>query len=90
METIKQKLNLIHLYSEHKVDHVGFFSPSSPRLGVREDDYGKLITRQSNESDLSLVKVHRLTVEERSRRPQNLEVRLIVRRERPGKDGAPA
>lgn len=29
METIKQKLNLIHLYSEHKVDHVGFFSLSS-------------------------------------------------------------
>lgn len=26
METIKQKLNLIHLYSEHKVDNVGFFS----------------------------------------------------------------
>ena len=25
METIKQKLNLIHLYSKHKVDHVGFF-----------------------------------------------------------------
>lgn len=25
METIKQKLNLIHLYSEHKVDNVGFF-----------------------------------------------------------------
>lgn len=56
METIKQKLNLIHLYSEHKVDHVGFFSLSSSRLGVREDYYGKLITRQSNESDLSLVK----------------------------------
>lgn len=27
METIKQKLNLIHLYSEHKVDNVGFFFP---------------------------------------------------------------
>lgn len=25
METIKQKLNLIHLYSEHKVDNVGVF-----------------------------------------------------------------
>ena len=28
METIKQKLKLIHLYSKHKVDHVGFFSLS--------------------------------------------------------------
>lgn len=28
METIKQKLNLIHLYSEHKVDNVGFFFSS--------------------------------------------------------------
>jgi hypothetical protein len=39
METIKQKLNLIHLYSEHKVDNVGFFfflsSPSSVHPGVR-------------------------------------------------------
>lgn len=62
METIKQKLNLIHLYSEHKVDHVGFFSLSSSRLGVREDYYGKLITRQSNESDLSCIQVHRLPI----------------------------
>lgn len=36
METIKQKLNLIHLYSEHKVDNVGFLSFSlSSRPGVR-------------------------------------------------------
>lgn len=37
METIKQKLNLIHLYSENKVDNVGFLflSLSSSRPGVR-------------------------------------------------------
>lgn len=53
METIKQKLNLIHLYSEHKVDNVGFLPPSSFCLGVREDYYGKLIMKQGNERDLS-------------------------------------
>lgn len=51
METIKQKLNLIHLYSKHQVDNVGFFS-LSPRLGVREGYYGKLITRPSNHNHL--------------------------------------
>lgn len=46
METIKQKLNLIHLYSEHKVDNVGFFFLLSPLSAlVLEDYYGRLIMR---------------------------------------------
>lgn len=59
METIKQKLNLIHLYSEHKVDNVGFLSFSlSPLLTlVLEDYYGRLIMRERNESDLSCIQV---------------------------------
>lgn len=45
METIKQKLNLIHLYSKHKVDNVGFPPLSPLRALALEDYYGGLVMR---------------------------------------------
>lgn len=54
METIKQKLNLIHLCPRLKADHAGL-SLSSFGLGVGEGRHGKPLTRQSDESDLSLA-----------------------------------
>lgn len=60
METIKQKLNLIHLYSRHKVDPVGFLLSLLSQPGCW-DHYGKLITGRGDESDPSPGRARRPT-----------------------------
>lgn len=59
METIKQKLNLIHLCPQLKADRVGLSLPAFG-LGVGGGGgcHGKLITRRNDESDLSPARMH--------------------------------
>lgn len=58
METIKQKLNLIHLCPQLKADRVGLSLPAFG-LGVGGGGcHGKPITRQNDESDLSPARMH--------------------------------